>query len=75
MMSLFFTQKEVNYYEDVQTSDVKLYAKYFKSMLEQNILIPPAQFEAIFFNTAMSEEDIKYTIKANYNALEMIKAR
>lgn len=75
MMSLFFTQKEVNYYEDVQTSDVKLYAKYFKSMLEQNILIPPAQFEAIFFNTAMSEEDIKYTIKANYNALEMINAQ
>lgn len=75
MMSLFFTQKEVNYYEDVQTSDVKLYAKYFKSMLEQNILIPPAQFEAIFFNTSMSDEDIKYTIKANYNALEMINAR
>ncbi|NWO25780.1 glutamate-1-semialdehyde 2,1-aminomutase [Peptostreptococcaceae bacterium oral taxon 081] len=75
MMSLFFTQKEVNYYEDVQTSDVKLYAKYFKSMLEQNILIPPAQFETIFFNTAMSDEDIKCTIKANYNALEMINAR
>ncbi len=75
MMSLFFTQKEVDYYEDVQTSDVKLYAKYFKSMLEQNILIPPAQFETIFFNTAMSEEDIKYTIKANYNALEMINAQ
>ncbi|MGP1569197.1 MAG: glutamate-1-semialdehyde 2,1-aminomutase [Peptoanaerobacter stomatis] len=72
MMSLFFTDKIVNYYEDVMTSDTNLYASYFKSMLEQGIIIAPAQFEAIFFNTALSDEDINYTIKANYNALEKL---
>ena len=72
MMCLFFTNDSVNYYEDVQKSDTKLYAKYFNKMLEQNILIAPAQFEATFFNTAMSDEDIDYTIKANYIALKSI---
>lgn len=70
MMSLFFTDKAVNYYEDVMTSDTNLYAKYFKSMLKQGIIIAPAQFEAIFLNISLTDEDIDYTIKSNYNALK-----
>ena len=72
MMCLFFTDKEVKTYKDVQTSNTTLYAKYFNSMLEQNILLPPAQFEAIFVSTALSDDDISYTIKANYNALKSL---
>lgn len=72
MMCLFFTNKDVKTYEDVQTSDTTLYSKYFNSMLKQNILIAPAQFEAIFVSTALSDEDIDYTIKANYNALKSL---
>lgn len=70
MMCLFFTNQEVQTYKDVETSDTTLYAKYFKSMLEQNILLAPAQFEAIFFSTSLTDEDIQNTIKANYIALQ-----
>ncbi len=50
-----------------------MYAKYFKEMLNRGVMLPPAQFECMFLSIAHSEEDIEYTIKANYEALKAIK--
>ncbi len=50
-----------------------MYAKYFKEMLNRGVMLPPAQFECIVLSIAHSEEDIEYTIKANYEALKAIK--
>ena len=69
MLSLFFTDRDINGYSDVMTSDTGKYAKYFQSMLKSEILLPPAQYEVMFMNATLSDKDIEYTIKANLKAL------
>ncbi len=73
MLTLFFAEGEFRNYDDVQRCDTKLYARYFKEMLERGIMLPPAQFECMFMSEAHSMEDIERTIKANLEALEAIK--
>lgn len=64
MMTLFFVEGEVRYYEDAIKSDTKLFANYFHKMLEKGIYLAPAQFEAFFVSTAHTDEDIEKTLKA-----------
>lgn len=73
MLTLFFGEGPFKNYDDVQKCDTNLYAKYFKEMLNRGVMLPPAQFECMFLSTAHSEEDIEYTIKANYESLKAIK--
>ena len=40
-------------------------------MLNRGVLIGPSQFEAMFLSYAHSDDDIKYTIKCNYEALKV----
>ncbi len=74
MACLFFTDKPVENHDDAVASDVKKYAKYFQSMLDQGIYLAPSQFEAMFTSTAHSDEDLEKTIKANYTALQAAEA-
>lgn len=73
MLTLFFGEGSFNNYDDVQRCDTSLYAKYFKEMLNRGIMLPPAQFECMFLSAAHTDEDLEYTIKANYDALKAIK--
>ncbi len=70
MACLFFTEKPVENHDDAVAADVKKYAKYFQSMLEQGVYLAPSQFEAMFTSTAHSDADLEKTIKANYSALQ-----
>lgn len=56
MFTVFFTEKEVKNYSDAKRSDLKLFARFFKSLLKNGVLIPPSQFEAWFLSTAHTEE-------------------
>lgn len=73
MLTLFFGKGPFSNYDDVQKCDTELYAKYFKEMLSKGIMLPPAQFECMFLSTAHTDEDLEYTIKANYESLKTIK--
>ena len=57
-------------YDDAIKCDIEKYNLYFKEMLERGVLIGPSQFEAMFLSNAHSDEDIEFTIKANYEALK-----
>ncbi|MFD3158650.1 glutamate-1-semialdehyde 2,1-aminomutase [Haloimpatiens sp. FM7330] len=70
MVCLFFAEGKFENFEDVMKCDTEKYAVYFREMLEKGILLPPAQFEAIFLSKAHTNEDIEYTIKANYESLK-----
>lgn len=59
---LFFTDRPVTNYEDAKTSDVSAFAEYFHYMLDHGIHLAPSQFEAIFFNNAMKQEDVDLTL-------------
>ena len=69
MMSLFFTDKQVVDFHTAVTSDTAAFGRYFFKMLEQNIYLPPAQYEALFVSTAHTKEDLDKTIEAAGRAL------
>ncbi len=73
MISIFFTDRDIKYYSDVMTSDTSMYAKYFQGMLKRGILLPPAQYEVMFMNASLTDENIEYTIQSNLESLTEIK--
>ncbi len=64
MMGLFFTEERVSDFTSAQTSDLTMFAKYFKGMLERGIYLAPSQYEALFVSSAHNEGDIQATILA-----------
>jgi glutamate-1-semialdehyde 2,1-aminomutase len=64
MMGLFFTEERVSDFTSAQTSDLTMFAKYFKGMLERGIYLAPSQYEALFVSRAHNEGDIQATILA-----------
>ena len=73
MLTLFFTEKkEINNYNDAKSCNLKLFAKYFKFMLENGIYLPPSQFESLFISDAISYKEIKYFLEINKKALKHI---
>lgn len=72
LITFFFLDQVPNNYQDVAQANTKAYAKYHRLMQEQGILLPPAQFEAMFISLAHTEEDLEKTIEANYQALQQL---
>jgi len=72
LSTIFFTQEPVNNYAGAKKSDTKLYARYFREMLNRNIFLAPSQFEAAFVSAAHTESDIEYTMGAVRDALRAI---
>ena len=74
MMTLFFSNKnQINNYNDALELNTKQYAKYFKSMLNMGVYLPPSQYECLFLSTAIDDDDIDHLIKSNKKALEELK--
>jgi glutamate-1-semialdehyde 2,1-aminomutase len=72
LSTIFFTQEPVNNYAGAKKSDTKLYARYFREMLNRNIFLAPSQFEAAFVSAAHTESDIEHTVSAARDALRAI---
>ena len=72
MISFFFAEGEIANYQDVQKSDTDKYGEFFRFMLNKGILLPPAQFEGLFVNTAITDEELEYTIICHKEALKAI---
>ena len=64
IMSCFFTDKKVQNFTDVQSTDIKRFKKFFALMLEQGIYLAPSAYEAMFVSLAHSKADIEKTIEA-----------
>ena len=74
MMTLFFSDKnQINNYNDALQLNTEQYAKYFKSMLNMGVYLPPSQYECLFLSTAIDDDDINHLIKSNKKALEELK--
>ncbi|MBS4202736.1 glutamate-1-semialdehyde 2,1-aminomutase [Lederbergia citrea] len=72
MVGIFFTNEDVYNYEQAKTSDLNMFAAYYKEMANNGIFLPPSQFEGLFLSTAHTKEDIEATIAAAEKAFEMI---
>src|SRR5262245_45888373 len=69
MFTLFFTERDVFDFESAKACDTQRFNRFFHSMLDQGIFLPPSQFEAAFISTAHTEADIDRTIEAAAKAL------
>lgn len=58
LLTIFFTDKPVLSYDDAKQCDTKRYARWFRGMLAEEILLSPSQFEALFISAAHSDSDI-----------------
>lgn len=73
MIGIFFTNEDVINYETAKTSDLELFAEYYKEMANEGIFLPPSQFEGLFLSTAHSDADIEKTIAAAEKAFSKLK--
>ncbi|MFJ7737782.1 glutamate-1-semialdehyde 2,1-aminomutase [Lysinibacillus sp. NPDC097287] len=64
MIGFFFTNEDVIDFASAKTSDLQLFAEYFRLMAEEGIFLPPSQFEGLFISTAHTEEHIAQTVEA-----------
>jgi glutamate-1-semialdehyde 2,1-aminomutase len=70
MFCTYFTDKEVVDYATAKTSDTEKFARFFRGMLKRGINIAPSQFEAGFISLAHSDNDIRKTVRAAYEAIK-----
>jgi glutamate-1-semialdehyde 2,1-aminomutase len=73
MLGLFFTEKRVSNFAEAQTSDLTMFAKYFKGMLERGIYLAPSQYEALFVSSAHSEQDVQATTLATREVFDTLR--
>ena len=71
MFTLFFTDQIVRDFTSAKTCDTQRFNRFFHSMLEQGIYLPPSQFEAAFFSAVHSDADIDRTVQTVQKALAM----
>ncbi len=64
MFTWFFTPGPVTNWDTASKSNTEAFGKFFRSMLDQGIYLPPSQYEAAFLSAAHTEDDIRKTIAA-----------
>ena len=74
LTTVFFAPQAVNNYSDARRSDTKLYAWFFREMLQRGIFLAPSQFEAAFVSASHTAADIDRTIRAAEESLKAIAA-
>ena len=64
MFSVFFTEQNLTDWNSVASCDTNLFSKYFLTMLENGVYLPPSQFEANFVSLAHSDEIVEKTLES-----------
>jgi glutamate-1-semialdehyde 2,1-aminomutase len=74
MIGFFFTNEKVSDYDKAKSSDLELFADYYRLMAEEGIFLPPSQFEGMFLSTAHTEDHITKTIEAFHTVFAKLRA-
>jgi glutamate-1-semialdehyde 2,1-aminomutase len=74
MFTWFFTPGPVTDWDSAAKSDTEAFGRFFRSMLDNGIYLPPSQFEAAFLGAAHTEEDIHRTISVAKQAFASVHA-
>ncbi len=72
MASFQFQEGPVTNYSEVLRSDTKLFARYFKKLLDRGIFIAPSQFESMFVSSAHTSSDLRKTLKIHKEVLSRL---
>lgn len=74
MFTWFFTPGPVTDWNSAAKCDTEAFGRFFRSMLDGGVYLPPSQFEAAFLGAAHTEEDIRQTIATAKQAFELAHA-
>ncbi|NNG37914.1 glutamate-1-semialdehyde 2,1-aminomutase [Flexivirga sp. ID2601S] len=64
MFSVFFTGDEVRDYDGAKAQDTAAYGRFFHSMLDQGVHLPPSAFEAWFVSASHDDDAIGHVLQA-----------
>jgi len=70
MISIHFSDHPVTDFASAASANNDLFKKYFHSMLNRGIYLPPSAFESWFLNNALTNEDLDKTIEATKESLQ-----
>jgi glutamate-1-semialdehyde 2,1-aminomutase len=73
MFAWFFTPGPVTHWDSASKSDTEAFGRFFRSMLDNGVYLPPSQYEAAFLGAAHTEEDIQKTIAAAKHAFAAVR--
>jgi glutamate-1-semialdehyde 2,1-aminomutase len=73
MFTWFFTPGPVTNWDTASKSDTEAFGKFFRSILDNGVYLPPSQYEAAFLGAAHTEEDIQKTIAAAKSAFAAVR--
>jgi len=74
MFTWFFTPGPVTDWNSAAKCDTAAFGRFFRSMLDGGVYLPPSQFEAAFLGAAHTEDDIQQTIATAKQAFELAHA-
>jgi glutamate-1-semialdehyde 2,1-aminomutase len=74
MFTWFFTPGPVTDWNSAAKADTEAFGRFFRSMLDAGVYLPPSQFEAAFLSAAHTEEDVQQTIAAAKQAFALVHA-
>jgi len=74
MFTWFFQKGPVTDWDSASKSDTDAFGRFFRSMLDSGVYLPPSQYEAAFLGATHTEEDVQKTIAAAKEAFAAVKA-
>lgn len=72
MFGYFFSEKPVKNYADALNSNTKIFAKFHNEMIKEGVFLAPSQFETGFICAPMSQNHIKFALKAAKKAMKKL---
>lgn len=74
MLSVFFTDKPVNNFDDALKCDTAFFGKVWRNLLKEGVYWPPSQFEAAFISIMHNKAELKATLEGWTKALQVAKS-
>lgn len=72
MISVHFSDHPVIDFSSAATANNELFKKFFHAMLKRGVYLPPSAFETWFLCSALTQDDVDYTIQAAKESLQEI---
>ena len=69
---MFFTDSPEFDYPSAKKADTAKFGKFYHSLLDQGVYLPPSQFESAFVSLAHGDAEIDHTLAAVKKALRAV---
>lgn len=73
MFCTYFTDKEVHNFDDAAKTDMDMFGRFFREMLERGVNLAPSGYESGFMSLAHTTADIRKTARAAYESFKKAK--